>query len=188
MAGAIKWWYIPHVLVRRPDLPMDSWFKKQSRIHGYPSRVWVDRENDGEAFLLRTRNYKRLCPSVGPSVHRSVGPLVRQWARVEMWENERFRTFLSMRLCWQGGRVGRWVWTGDMVTPRHLFFITFTYSFFLFSFRSFLFLSFLLICIAYVDFYFSFFSDTCVKKRPFIIPRLELTNRWCGTSATPARQ
>ena len=40
-----------------------------------------------EGFLVADRQlYKRLCPSVGPSVRWSVGPSVRH-ARVEKWEN-----------------------------------------------------------------------------------------------------
>ena len=42
--------------------------------------------------------------SVVPSVCRSVGPS----ARVEKWENERFRSSLLMCPCWEGG----WVWMG----------------------------------------------------------------------------
>jgi len=83
-------------------------------------------------FLVAdTQLYKRLCPlvrwSVGPLVRWSVGPC----QRVEKWENERFRSFLCMCLCWKGRWMGRWVWMGvgcrcppvrnDIVTPRHLF-------------------------------------------------------------------
>ena len=47
-------------------------------------------------FLVAdTQLYKRLCPSVGRSVRRSVGP----WTRVEKWGNERFRTFLVADSC-----------------------------------------------------------------------------------------
>ena len=81
-------------------------------------------------FLVAdTQLYKRLCPSVGPSVRWSVRPLVRPsvrwWARVEKWENERFRYSCE---CWGGC----WVWMGvgcpcppvrnDIGTPRHLFY------------------------------------------------------------------
>ena len=79
-------------------------------------------------FLVAdTQLYKRLCPSVG----LSVGPSFRPSARVEKWENKRFRSFLCMCLCWKAGWVGRWVSMGvgcpcpplrnDIVTPRHLF-------------------------------------------------------------------
>jgi len=71
-------------------------------------------------FLVAdTQLYKRLCPSVRPSIGSG--------HRVEKWGNERFRYFLCMFECW--GWVGVWMGVGcpcppvrnDIVTPRHLF-------------------------------------------------------------------
>ena len=71
------------------------------------------------SFLIAdTQLYKRLCPSVHPSVRWSVrpsvrwsvGPLVRHGDRVEKWKNERFGYFLCMFVC--GGGVGWGVWMG----------------------------------------------------------------------------
>ena len=48
-------------------------------------------------FLVAdTQLYKRLCPSVGPSVGSLVRWSVRHGDRVEKWENERFRVCLSV--------------------------------------------------------------------------------------------
>ena len=78
-------------------------------------------------FLVAdTQLYKRLCPSVRPSVGPSVRWSVRN-DRVEKWKNERFGCFLCMFVCGVGVRV--WIWVGcpcppvrnDIVTPRHLF-------------------------------------------------------------------
>ena len=76
-----------------------------------------------QLFLVAdTQLYKRLCPSVHPSVRPSVGN-----DRVEKWKNKRFGYFLCMFVCGVG--VGVWIGVGcpcppvrnDMVTPRHLF-------------------------------------------------------------------
>ena len=73
-----------------PNLPTDWMF------------VWF-------LFLVAdTQLYKRLCPSVGPSVRRSVGP----WTWVEKCGNEHFRCFLCM---WVGD-LG-WGWRLD--APAH---------------------------------------------------------------------
>ena len=76
------------------------------------------------------QRYKWLCPSIGPSVHRSVGPSVRNdW--VERCKNAHFWccswTGLCLWVCIGWARV----WMGvvcscppvrnDIVTPRHLF-------------------------------------------------------------------
>ena len=95
---------------------------------------WPYRCRIGRFLVVDTQLYKRLCPSVGPSV----GPLVRgHW--VEKWENKHFWYFLCLLVCW------RWVgvWLGvrcpcppvrnDIVTPRHLFFFLTSRRFFVYQ-------------------------------------------------------
>ena len=91
------------------------------------------------SFHLRKRNSMRgfVRPSVGPSVHWSVRPLVRLSVCIEKWENERFRTLMCMYLCWGGALGGALSVDGgwpplptrpqrycEFVTPRHLFLFT----------------------------------------------------------------
>ena len=67
------------------------------------SKQAFERQNSSKRrlFLVAvTQLYKRLCPSIYPSVHRSVCN-----TRVEKWKNERFRWFF-LGMCVSGAAWG----------------------------------------------------------------------------------